>query len=81
MNDSHILISFVLHDGYYVPYKPITLSCILFMFIFMAINQNFYEFSKHVEVDCHFILDKVMHNQMSTQYTSTLEKLEYLTKV
>ena len=26
---------YVMHDGYYVAYKPITLSCILFIFIEM----------------------------------------------
>ena len=32
---SFLGLSFGLSDGYYVGYKPITLSCILFMFIEM----------------------------------------------
>ena len=33
--DDRVLSSKVGSDGYYVAYKPITLSCILFMFIEM----------------------------------------------
>ena len=36
LSASHSLSqSHLIHDGYYVAYKPITLSCILFMFIEM----------------------------------------------
>ena len=33
--DIFILLLFFIFDGYYVAYKPITFSCILFMFIEM----------------------------------------------
>ena len=42
--------------------------------IFIAHNHVFYEQTKHIKVDCHYIRDTVMRGIISTPYTPSSEQ-------
>ena len=46
--------------------------------IFIAKILAFHGHTNHVEVGCHYIRHKVLRNQISTTYISTLELLEII---
>ncbi|CAA6662621.1 unnamed protein product [Spirodela intermedia] len=43
--------------------------------IFIAGNPTFHECMKHIEVNCHYIQDKVMFRLISTPHVSSSHKL------
>ncbi|KAF5933195.1 hypothetical protein HYC85_029366 [Camellia sinensis] len=68
-------ILMLLHDlGITLPTLPI-LWCDNVFAIALATNPVFHSRSKYIEVDCHFIRDKVLAKQLHLQYIPTTDQL------
>ena len=68
------LQSFVQDLGIMTP-MPMPMHCDNHAAIFIAGNLTFHERTKDIEIDCHFICDKVLMGVISTPHVSSSDQL------
>ncbi|GJT92002.1 probable carboxylesterase 2 [Tanacetum coccineum] len=76
-----LLLSYLLQDLHIKVKLPVTLFCDNKAAQQIAVNQCFHDRTKHFEIDCHFIRDKVQDGFLQTTYIpSQLQLVDIMTK-
>ncbi|XP_071740934.1 uncharacterized mitochondrial protein AtMg00810-like [Rutidosis leptorrhynchoides] len=71
----------LLHDLHISPTKPVTIFCDNSSTIAFAANPIQHARTKHIEIDCHFVRDKIKAGQISTVFIpSTTQVTDVFTK-
>ena len=65
---------FLQEIGFAAP-TPIPLFCDNQAAIRIASNSAFYERTKHIEVNCHFVRDKIFNGDISTPFVKSEDQL------
>jgi hypothetical protein len=60
-----IWLQYFLHESGFSASNPIPLSCDNQATIHIASNLVFHERTKHIEVDCHYVRDKILDGDNS----------------
>ena len=68
-------LSFLLRDIGVPLLSPPTLLCDNMNALYMSINHVFYARTKHVELDSHFVREKVAPGSLPTRYVSTKDQI------
>jgi ATP sulfurylase len=73
-----IWIKHLLRDMNIEHVKPMQMYCDNQAARHIATNPVFHERTKHIEVDCHFVREKVLSGEITTPFVRSKEQLAYI---